>query len=187
MVPLNSIVNHIIVPGYGNSGDGHWQTIWQRQLVSSLRFSPASWVQPNRDDWVKALQHAVVQIEGPIVLVAHSLGCITVAEWAATHDSSKILGALLVAIPDVLRDDFPEEITGYDNPLLTSLPFKSIAALSSDDPYSALDRGRLFAAKFGARIEEVGDRGHINHESGLGDWPQGRRWLDELEALSPAA
>jgi len=184
MTSAKQKINHIIVPGYGNSGDGHWQTIWQERLESSLRISPSSWDQPNRDDWVAALQSAIEQAEGPIILIAHSLGCITVAEWAVTHNSDKILGALMVAIPDVLRDDFPKAITGYENPHLMPLPFKVIAALSSDDPYSALGRGRLFAQKFGARIEEIGNRGHINHESGLSDWAQGMVWVDELAANS---
>jgi len=182
MTTHKETIHHIIVPGYGNSGEGHWQTDWQRELDNCKRFSPSSWDQPNRDDWVAALEKAVDETEGPIVLIAHSLGCITVAEWASTHNSEKIIGALLVAIPDALREDFPKEITGYENPGFNPLPFTTIAALSTDDPYSAINRGRFYAEKFGARIEEVGDRGHINHESGLGGWAQGRVWLDELIA-----
>uniref|UniRef100_UPI003D0B8CF5 RBBP9/YdeN family alpha/beta hydrolase n=1 Tax=Sedimenticola sp. TaxID=1940285 RepID=UPI003D0B8CF5 len=86
----------------------------------------------------------------------------------------------LVAIPDVQRPDLPSAIQGFSQPRLTPLPFPSIAVLSSNDPYSALDRGSLFAKRLGARIELIGDYGHINHESGLGDWVTGLHWLDEL-------
>jgi predicted alpha/beta hydrolase family esterase len=181
------IINHIIVPGYGNSGEGHWQTLWQNRLNYCQRFSPTSWDQPNKDDWVGALERAVDKTDGPIVLIAHSLGCITVADWAASHTSDKILGALLVAIPDVQREDFPKQITGYENPSLAPLPFDTIAVLSSNDPYSALDRGRFFAKKFDARIKEIGPKGHINHESGLGEWHQGMDWLEELKTSRPSA
>lgn len=180
-------IHHIIVPGYGNSGKGHWQTLWQNKLGHCQRFSPTSWDHPNRDDWVAALERVVDEIDGPIVLIAHSLGCITVAEWAVIHNCDKILGALLVAIPDVQREDFPKEITGYEDPSLTSLPFNSIAVLSSNDPYSALDRGTFFAERFDSRIKEIGPKGHINHESGLAEWKQGLGWLEELKANQNSA
>jgi hypothetical protein len=103
-----------------------------------------------------------------------------VAEWARQYPGDKTLGALLVAIPDVQRPDLPDAIQGFSNPQLTPLPFPAIAVLSRNDPYSALQRGRLFAECLGARVEILGDYGHINHESGLGEWEAGLKWLDEL-------
>ena len=173
-------IHHIIVPGFRNSGPRHWQSHWQDRLPNSRRTQPGSWDHPRRNDWVAALQREVAAVDGPILLIAHSLGTITVAEWAGEHASDKIIGALLVAIPDVQRPDLPDAIQGFSQPRLQPLPFPTIAVLSNNDPYSALVRGRHFANRFGSRIEEIGPCGHINHESDLGEWLSGMRWLDEL-------
>jgi hypothetical protein len=52
--------------------------------------------------------------------------------------------------------------------------------LSSDDPFCSLDRGLGMAIDWGSDVREIGARGHINGDSGLGDWPQGMGWLGEL-------
>jgi predicted alpha/beta hydrolase family esterase len=36
------------------------------------------------------------------------------------------------------------------------------------------------ARDWGARFVDAGARGHLNGESGLGDWPEGRELLNEL-------
>lgn len=177
---LDGPIHHIIVPGYQNSGTAHWQTLWEKRLPNSRRTQPASWNFPEHDDWVRALEREIQAADGPVILIAHSLGTITVAEWSTEYATDKVLGALLVAIPDVQRPDLPEAIQGFSNPRLEPLPFSAIAVLSSNDPYSALPRGRQFAQRLGAQIEEIGDYGHINHESGLGDWDSGLVFLEQL-------
>jgi predicted alpha/beta hydrolase family esterase len=173
-------IHYIIVPGYQNSGPNHWQTLWEKRLLNSRRNQPSSWDHPEHDDWVNALNRAVDTTTGPIIFIAHSLGTITVAEWASQYASDRVMGALLVAIPDVQRPDLPDAIQGFSNPILQPLPFPSIAVLSSNDPYSALPRGRQFAQRLGAQIEEIGNYGHINHESGLGEWDSGLAILEQL-------
>ncbi|WP_186297578.1 RBBP9/YdeN family alpha/beta hydrolase [Sedimenticola selenatireducens] len=173
-------IHYIIVPGYQNSGPDHWQTLWEKRLLNSRRNQPSSWDHPEHDDWVIALNRAVDSTTDPIIFIAHSLGTITVAEWARQYASDRIIGALLVAIPDVQRPDLPEVIQGFSNPILEPLPFPAIAVLSNNDPYAALSRGRLLAERFGAQIQEIGNYGHINHESGLGEWEIGLKWLDQL-------
>ncbi|MFE1712851.1 alpha/beta hydrolase, partial [Streptomyces sp. NPDC058728] len=55
-----------------------------------------------------ALDEAVAACPGPPVLVAHSLGCTTLAHWAARTPTASVRPALLVAPPDVDRVDQPE-------------------------------------------------------------------------------
>lgn len=172
----------IIVPGFRNSGIKHWQTLWQLKLARTHRTRPASWQYPERNNWVEALEREVQGADGPVVLIAHSLGCMTVAEWAAEYCTDKVKGAMLVAIPDVQRSNRPQEISGFTSPKLGPLPFPSTAVLSSNDPCASLDRGHYFARQFDSKIREIGPCGHINHESNLGEWHQGLDWLQELEA-----
>ncbi len=48
-----------------------------------------------RDEWVEILDKAVTDSSGEIVLVAHSLGCATVAHWASQY-KRRIKAALQV-------------------------------------------------------------------------------------------
>jgi predicted alpha/beta hydrolase family esterase len=39
------------------------------------------------------------------------------------------------------------------------------------------------AKNWGAELVNIGERGHINAESGLGDWPAGREMLNKLTKI----
>ncbi len=174
----------LIHPGLYNSGPSHWQSAWETILPNALRVQQTNWDTPNRTDWVAALDAVIAQAPGPVILVAHSLGCVTTAWWASGHwhapHAAKVKGALLVAPPDVERADFPRFVTGFAPMLRQALPFNSIVVASSDDPWCALPRAQCFATEWGAAFHDVGPLGHINGDSGLGDWAQGRTWLAEL-------
>lgn len=171
----------LILPGLYNSGEGHWQTIWERTLPNARRIQQKSWEAPDRQEWVATLDAALEDVTEPVVIAAHSLGCALTAWWAATGNVAKhgnrIIGALLVAPPDVERDNFPAFVTGFSPMPRKPLPFPAIVAASSNDPWCTLDKARGWASDWGAQWQEVGPRGHINAESGLGDWAQAREWL----------
>src|ERR1700722_13285530 len=94
----------LVLPGYMNSGEGHWQTRWETLHAGFERVRMADWDDPVRDAWCRALEAAVAASERPVAFAAHSLGCLTVAFWAAQYASAgsfaKVAGALLVAVPD---------------------------------------------------------------------------------------
>jgi uncharacterized protein len=121
-----------------------------------------------------------------IVLVAHSLGCHLVAAWAAaSRQTSAIRGALLVAAPDLTREDLPPDLYSWRKPVLNPLPFPATCVVSSNDPFGSLAAGQSMAAAWGARCVEAGPLGHINGESGLGDWPAGQALLAQLSQPTP--
>jgi hypothetical protein len=60
------------------------------------------------------------------------------------------------------------------------LPFKSVLLGSQNDPYCSLERARAFAHAWGSEFVDYGRAGHINAESGLGDWPDGHALLKNL-------
>jgi predicted alpha/beta hydrolase family esterase len=96
-----------------------------------------------------------------------------------------VAGALLVAPADVdeIQHLLPEVASFAPVPLVR-LPFRSVVVTSADDPYVEPARARRFATAWGARLVERGRAGHINAESGFGEWPAGHRLLDELRAAS---
>ena len=79
----NESIRYLIVPGWQGSPEDHWQTHWQNSLPNSARVEQADWLTPRREDWVAALAEAIAADDTPVILIAHSLGCITVAHWAA--------------------------------------------------------------------------------------------------------
>ena len=79
----NESIRYLIVPGWQGSPDDHWQSHWQNSLPNSARVEQADWLTPRREDWVAALAEAIAADSTPVILIAHSLGCITVAHWAA--------------------------------------------------------------------------------------------------------
>ena len=66
----------LTVPGLMNSGPGHWQSLWEKALPDCHRVELGSWDAPHRNAWITNLGHAIAQVDGPVILAAHSLGAI---------------------------------------------------------------------------------------------------------------
>ena len=173
----------LTVPGIDNSGPRHWQSIWERELDDCARVELGSWERPHRNGWVNALNHSIRTAGRPVVLVAHSLGCLTVAWWAAMERPTygdPVIGALLVAPPDVDFAPLDPRLAGFAPTPVRPLPFPSIIASSRDDPYIQQKRARRLAFFWGSQFADAGAVGHINAESELGAWEFGLFLLSRL-------
>lgn len=171
------LVRHrvLVVPGWNNSGPEHWQTRWQQEFPAIERVEQGNWAAPDPDDWVRNLDRAVRGSRRPVVLVAHSLGCVTVARWAAqTGNTWPVAGALLVAPADVERAEAHAALQPFA-PLARRrhLPFTARVVGSSNDPCCSEQRARELARDWGAGFTCLRNGGHINVASGHGHWPQG--------------
>ncbi|TPG54005.1 RBBP9/YdeN family alpha/beta hydrolase [Sphingomonas glacialis] len=167
----------LTVPGLLGSGDDHWQTRWERERSDTHRIDLGDWENPNRTVWMSRIDQAVAAARGPVVLVAHSLGCQAVTWWAnasGPSGASSVLGAVLVAPPATDRPDLDPRIARFGNDPRHALPFVSLLVASEDDPYATMDESRALARKWGAGLVDIGRAGHINARSGLAHWPQGQ-------------
>ena len=170
----------LLLPGLFDSDAGHWQSRWEA-LHGCRRVEQDDWVWPRRGDWMARLDDVLLESAQPAVLIAHSLGCQLVAAWAAhSQHVAGVRAALLVAIPDTERDDMPPNLAGWRPIVRQRLPFASLAVISRDDPYCALERAEELARDWGSAAFDIGQCGHINGDSGLGDWPQGHALLRTL-------
>jgi len=175
----------LVLPGWQGSGPLHWQSRWEA-LYGDVRVEQSDWMHPLRGDWMMRLDEAIGELEASeaspqVALVAHSLGCQLVAAWAAhSRKTACVRAALLVAPPDVEREEVQYALHSFTPIVRAPLPFPALAVISEDDQFCDPNRTRAMAADWGSRVLEAGPRGHLNTDSGLGDWPEGRQLLADL-------
>lgn len=158
----------LLVPGLGGSGPDHWQARWATRRRDAVMLRQGSWHDPWPGDWVAALDRAVTASQGPVVLAAHSLGCATVARWAAAVGPRSVVAALLVAPCDVDRPNSCAAIARFRPMPGSALPFRSTVVASRNDPYASFARARCLAHQWGSALVDAGLAGHINAELGAG-------------------
>jgi len=182
----------LIVPGLRDAVDDHWQTLLESRLRKTAR-PVASVVPMGRDDLgcsarVAAIERAAQSIEGPIVLVAHSGGCIMVAHWAR-RTKRAVRGALLATPPDFekpMPDGYPTidalRAGGWLPVPRARLAFPSIVATSRNDPLARFSRATALASDWGSEVVDLGHVGHLNPASGYGEWAKAETLIARLGA-----
>ena len=177
----------LILPGWQSSGPLHWQSRWE-QRHGYERVEQHDWLRPLRGDWIARLDEVLLARSAPVWLVGHSLGCLLVAAWAAhSRQTVRVAGALLVAPGDPELPALRPALRSWAPIQQTRLPFPALLLGSSNDPYCSLARAQQFASDWGARFVSLGERGHLNADSGLCDWPEGHQWLRQLQAEAAAS
>ena len=170
----------LLIPGIHGSGPTHWQSRWEALHPGVQRIVQRDWDHPVCAEWVAGMDAALREQRAPVVLVAHSLGCLALAHWlaAAAPDALQRVGAaLMVAVPDPEGPDFPRAALGFA-PVPARLPTLPITVwTSSDDPYAPNGFGERMAAVWRVAHCSLGARGHLNADSGLGDWPEAWAWV----------
>jgi serine hydrolase len=169
----------LVLPGIGNSGRLHWQTLWEQGHPYWQRVNQREWDRPVREEWVAALDAAVAECVQPPVLVAHSIGCLVAVHWAS-RSFVPVRAAFLVAVPDPSGANFPAAAQGFIPLPLAPLRMPSLMVASIDDSFSPIAYARHCASAWGSQFVEIGPAGHINAESGHGAWPEGFRLLRQL-------
>lgn len=173
------MTHFIVLPGSGGSGPAHWQSRWESADPAMRRFQPSSWDLPDFTDWLAALEAAVIAAPEPPVLVAHSLSCLLIAHWQKISQRP-VKAALLVGVPDPASAVFPEYGMAFARIPEGRFRFASLVVTSTNDPYGSAEYAEARARRWGSRLVVIGPFGHINAESGLGDWPEGLKLLDGL-------
>ncbi|WP_426435872.1 RBBP9/YdeN family alpha/beta hydrolase [Bradyrhizobium genosp. P] len=178
----------LIVPGLRDDVPQHWQTLLASRLPRGRAVTPMG-----RDDLnclarVEAIEKAAAEIDGPIILVAHSGGVISVLHWV--QQTRRVVRGALLATPADFDQPLP---IGY--PSMESLedggwlpvprnllPFRSIVAASRNDPLASYGRVATLARLWGSKLVDLGEVGHLNPSSGFGEWPQAEALINELDA-----
>ena len=180
----------LFVPGLRDYVAEHWQTLLAQCLPGSRTVPPLDHDKLSRQARVEALDQAVNAIDGPVVLVAHSAGCLMVAHWAR-QISRPIKGALLATPADIetpLPPGYPKledlQANGWLPLPRAPLPFPTILAASANDPLCRFERAAELARDWGSRFISLGEVGHLNPASGFGPWPGASLHIDALDATA---
>ena len=178
-------IRYLILPGWQGSAEEHWQSHWQRSLPNSARVEQQDWLNPQRDDWVAALNQAIAADPRPLILIAHSLGCVTVAHWAAQAPVEllrRVRGALLVAPADVERSGCPAPLQNFAPITRDLLPFPSLPVGSHTAAAASARRAIAVSRAMGCEAAILTGAGHINVKSGHRYWEQGFGYLYRLQS-----
>jgi predicted alpha/beta hydrolase family esterase len=171
----------LIVPGWRDSGPDHWQSLWAGRLPGARRVEQGDWLHPVRSEWVDTLARHVRESPAPVVIVAHSLGCIATVHLPR-EVARRVHAALLVAPADPERRAVLADFAPVPS---ARLPYRSVVVASSNDPYCPARLAGAYARAWGSEFLRLPDAGHINVESGHGEWPLGLALLQTL--MAPAS
>lgn len=174
----------LVVPGWHGSEADHWQSHWTAQL-QAYRVEQRDWHQPDRLQWVDTFEATLREIpdDRPVILIGHSLGCITIAHWAldaAPALRARVAGALLVAPADVERPDCPEPLQNFAPIPHQPLPFPVHVVASTNDPAVTAQRALALSRFWGAELDVLAGVGHLNVASGHHQWEAGYEFLNHL-------
>ncbi|MDH4563795.1 alpha/beta hydrolase [Pseudomonas sp. BN411] len=177
----------LIVPGLRDHVPEHWQTLLAEQLPKVRSVPPLEQDKLSLPARVEAIQRELEQIDGPVILVAHSAGALMVVHWAARY-SRPIKGALLATPPDLdatWPENYPSPASLHANgwtPLPREpLPFPTLVCASDDDHLASLEAVRRMASDWESSLVELGEVGHLNPASGYGEWPYAHELIQMLD------
>ena len=163
----------LILPGLGNSGEGHWQRRWAERFSTGRVVEQDEWDNPDLRDWTATIVEAVEVAQRPVVLIAHSLAVSALVHAAPRFPEGKVRGAFLVSPPDHEGTAIPREALSFGEVPRDPLPFPSLLVASTSDELISPDRAADLASAWGSELRLAGDAGHINVASGHGPWPEG--------------
>jgi len=181
----------LVVPGLRDESAEHWQTLLIGELQRAGRRVRS--VKPmGRSNVDCALRVALMEQEaaaanGPLIIVGHSAGALTVAHWAG-QTRCDVRGALL-AVPPNFEVPMPAGYPAREAlsaggwlPLpRTPLPFPSIVAASRNDPLASYEWVTQLAGDWHSRVVDLGAVGHLNPASGFGAWPRALELIGALD------
>ncbi|CAG9170969.1 hypothetical protein LMG23992_01894 [Cupriavidus laharis] len=179
----------VIVPGLRDHMPEHWQSLLAERLQQQGR---AVRIVPQIDQdkrlrraRVANLERVVSDIAGPVILVAHSVGCLITVHWA--QETKHAVQGMLLAAPVDYESPLP---AGYKDPQALAdegwtpiprhLPFPSIVVASRNDSFGKFERIRELALAWGSRFVDAGEVGHLGPADGYGTWPLAEELVQQL-------
>lgn len=179
----------LVIPGYKGSPNGHWQTWLQTQYPNTERIKEIDHHKPILSQWSAQIQQYLEQQTLPIIIIAHSFGCLAALDAIVRKQlQSKVSGVLFVAPASPYRftsyghrADFPNERSIVETLTIRALGVLGTMVVSRNDPWMNYDHACSLASDLGLLTYDAGYVGHINIESGHGPWPEVKALIDDIQ------
>jgi len=164
----------LIVPGRGDASPLHRQSRWQDKMSTARRAEQNNWDHPACSAWTAWLKSEIRVAVKPVILVAHSVGVLTVAHAARDWQAGKVAGVFLVGLSDWERPEMEQAYPGHGfAPVpLDRLGCPAFVLASSNDPACGVEKAERWAQAWSARFAVAGDTGHFDESDGFGPWPE---------------
>ncbi|MDR5762800.1 alpha/beta hydrolase [Caballeronia sp. LZ035] len=175
-------VTLVTVPGLYGSEDAHWQSWLEGEVPSARRVEQRNWDLPHLDTWSDAVRDELADIDGPVVIAAHSFGCLATAH-ALAHSKptgAQVQGVLFVAPASPAKFRFAGAFSAR------RLDTLSLVVGSETDPWMPLDEARTLAQHWNSAFINLGDAGHVNTAAGFGPWPLAKHFVETLARRAPS-
>lgn len=159
------MANFLMVPGLNNSDANHWQSLWEARLHSVSRVEQLHWERAELDVWADQVAAQIKKTKARWV-IAHSFGCLATVR-ALSRENLQVEGIFLVAPAD--PDKFAVRHLLPSSGL--SVPATIVGSLT--DPWFSWEKVEFLAKQWQTPLYCAGDAGHINSQSGHGQWTEG--------------
>jgi hypothetical protein len=187
----NIKINVVIVHGWSADPTCNWFP-WLKQTLEEDGIECVVPAMPNPErpvlaEWVEHLRHTIEsRVPSPetrLILIGHSLGCVTICHYLERVQNARADGCIFVAgfsgnIRILAIKEFYE--TPVDLAGVRTKIGKSISILSLNDKAVPAQRSREFAAGLGAELVEVNGYGHFMGSEGVTKLPM---ILPEIQKL----
>lgn len=187
----------LIVPGVNGSDSNHWQA-WLHERREGCEFLPGvDYAEPVLARWAEQIRQFVINSRGPIIIVAHSFGCLATV-LALKQNQPNVIGTILVApaSPSFFSHDglisennlAGSTRTSKRESVLSCVPrevlgIPGLVIGSSNDPWMKMLEAKFWADCWGLQFLLMHGAGHINAQSGFGKWNGILTMLDRLEEV----
>lgn len=174
------------VPGIGDSGENHWHTQWEKSFPKIKRVVQINWDLPNKEEWVETLETTIQKNnKKPIILISHSLGGGAIIHANALNKLSGVIGIFIVALPDIEREDFPKECSGFVPMPKRKIAVPAVMISSENDEWCDIEIAKKWSATLSIPIINIGKKEHICGSEEFKTWEEGKKmlvnFLDSIE------
>ncbi len=170
----------LLLHGWGGSDFPHWQS-WLAGVIARdygtvsfpLLDNPHF---PSKNRWMRHVKEILSDFK-PDVVICHSLANTLWFHLCLEGEISSVKRLLLVAPPsltcnlETLKTFFPAQAPQN---LFASEAF---LVVSDNDPYMTMEEAHSLQNSLGIEMKILENAGHINTDSGFGEWPWVKEWI----------
>ena len=167
----------LLLHGWGGSDYPHWQAKLAGKIACNYGKVSFPLLKhphfPKRKDWLRQLDREIKEFK-PNIVICHSLANILWL-WYVIKSDYVVDRLYLVAMPSL---NTKEHTIGsfFPAPLPNSLNAKEVTFVAStNDRWCSVEEIEQIAKRYRAKLKILENGGHINSESGYGDW----EWMEQ--------